>query len=317
MKIVFWTAPGGNEVGPRLQRIAGAETVVVAGIEQFAAAVRNAEVVVLSGHFYTAAAAEVLRARAAKLRFIQAFTAGYEGMQRFGVPPGVTLANAGDAWSPGVAEHGMALLLALVKFLPTAILNQPRHAWERAQTARMGSLDGLTLASVGFGGIGRAFARLARPFGMKIIGVRRHAEPDPLADEVQPVSELSAVLARSDVVLLAAPLSKETKRMFGAAQFAACRKGALFINLSRGGLVDQRALAAALHSGQLGGAAVDVTDPEPLPAEDPFWDCPNLIITPHLAAASGPIGWRRLAEHVGANVERFLRGEPLRNVVEL
>ena len=103
----------------------------------------------------------------------------------------------------------------------------------------------------------------------------------------------------------------------GATQFAACKPGALLINLARGGLVDQRALAEALKNGQLGGAAVDVTSPEPLPPDDPFWECPNLILTPHVAGASGPVGRRRLAAFVGGNVARFVAGEPVTSVVTL
>lgn len=317
VKVVFWPGIGSGEIGARLRAISGAQIVLVDDVPQLAAAIPDAEVLVMSGHFYKPEAAQAVNGRAKKLRLIQTFTAGYEGLQQHGVPPGVLVANAGDSWSAGVAEHGMAMLLALVKHLPTAILNQPRHAWERAQTAHMSSLEELTLCSIGFGGIGRAFARFARPFGMRVIALRRNPQPDPLADEVRPISELNAVLARSDVIFIAAPHSRETDKMLGKAQFAACRKGALLVNVSRGGLIDQPALAAALKSGQLGGAAVDVTDPEPLPPSDPFWDCPNLIITPHLAGASGPVGRRRLGEYVAANVERFVRGEPLQHVVRL
>jgi phosphoglycerate dehydrogenase-like enzyme len=317
MKIVFWPGIGSGEVGARLARIAGATLVVVEDVAALATAVADADVLVLSGHFYKREAAQAVNGNARKLRLIQTFTAGYEGLQQHGVPPGTIVANAGDSWSAGVAEHAMAMLLALVKHLPTAILNQPRHAWERKQTAHMGSLEELTLASIGFGGIGRAFARYARPFGMKVIGLRRNPAPDPLADEIRPIGELNAVLARSDVILIAAPYTTQTHHLLGEAQFRACRKGALLVNVSRGGMVDQLALAAALRSGQLGGAALDVTDPEPLPAHDPFWDTPNLLITPHVAGASGPVGRRRLGEIVGGNVERFVRGEPLQHVVPL
>ena len=124
-------------------------------------------------------------------------------------------------------------------------------------------------------------------------------------------------MAGADVMLVAVPYSKDTEKMIGAIQFDACKPGALLINLARGGLVDQRAMSAALKSGKLGGAAVDVTDPEPLPADDPFWDSPNLILTPHVAGASGPVGRNRLAAFVGANVARFVAGEPVTHVVTL
>jgi phosphoglycerate dehydrogenase-like enzyme len=317
MKVAFWPSIAGREIEASLRRIPGAELNVVDDIDKLAAAAPEIEVLVIGGHFFDGCVAEVLRTRARRLRFIQSFTAGYEGLQAHGVPPGVVVANAGDSWSPAVAEHGMALLLALVKCLPHAIINQSRGTWDRSQTPRMGSLEGQTLAIVGFGSIGHEFARRARPFGMRIVGLSRRAMPDPLADEVQPVSALHAVLARSDVVLVALPYSKDTHHVIGAGELAACKRGAILINVARGGLVDPVALAAALASGQLGAAGIDVTEPEPLPDGDPLWGAPNLIITPHVAGASGPVGRARLAGFVAANVARFVAGEPVICVVTL
>ena len=317
MKVAFWPTIAGDEIAARLREVPGVELALVASVDELAAAAPGMEALVIGGHFFDAKVAELLRARAPRLRFIQSFTAGYEGLQAHGVPPGVVVANAGDSWSPAVAEHGMAILLALVKCLPEAILNQPRHAWDRSQTARMGSLEGLTLAIVGFGSIGRAFARLAKPFGMRIVGLSRSARPDPLADEVLPIGELRAVLGRADVVLVAAPHTAATDKLIGAAELAACKRGAILLNLARGGLVDQRALADALRSGQLGGAGTDVTDPEPLPADDPLWDCPNLILTPHLAGANGPVGRNRLAAFVAGNVARVVSGQAPAHVIAL
>jgi phosphoglycerate dehydrogenase-like enzyme len=317
VKVAFWPTIAGEEIAARLREVPGVELALVASVDELAAAAPAMEALVIGGHFFDAKVAEVLRARAPRLRFIQSFTAGYEGLEAHGVPPGVVVANAGDSWSPAVAEHGMAILLALVKCLPDAILNQPRHRWDRSQTTRMGSLEGLTLAIVGFGSIGHAFARLAQPFGMRIVGLSRSAQPDPLADEVHPIGELRTVLARADVVLVAAPHTAATDKLIGACELAACKRGAILLNLARGGLVDQRALADALRSGQLGGAGTDVTDREPLPADDPLWDCPNLILTPHLAGANGPVGRNRLAAFVAGNVARFVSGKPPEHVVEL
>ncbi len=317
MKAALWPSIAGKEIAASLRAIPGIDLAIVDHVDKLAAVAPEIEALVIGGHFFDARVAEMLRTSARRLRFIQSFTAGYEGLQANGVPPGVIVANAGDSWSPAVAEHAMALLLALVKCLPHAILNQPRHAWDRTQTARMGSLEGQTLAIVGFGSIGHEFARRAKPFGMRIVGLSRSGEPDPLADEMQPISALNAVLARADAVLVAVPYSKATHHMIGAEQLAACKPGAILINIARGGLVDPVALAAALASGRLGAAGTDVTDPEPLPPGDPLWDAPNLIITPHVAGASGPVGRDRLARFVAANVGRFLAGEPVMHVVRL
>jgi phosphoglycerate dehydrogenase-like enzyme len=317
VNVAFWPSYAGEEIAASLRGIPGVELVLAAGADELAAAAPAMGALVIGAQFYDAPLAAMLRARAGRLRFIQTFTAGYEGLQMHGVPLGVVVANAGDSWSAGVAEHGMAMLLALVKCLPESVANQTRHAWDRAQSARMGTLEGLTAAIVGYGSIGRAFARLAKPFGMRVVGVSRSARPDGLADEVRPAGELAAVLGRADVVVVAAPHSTETDRMFDAARLAACRRGAILINLARGGLVDQPALVAALRSGQLGGAGLDVTDPEPLPAGDPLWDCPNVLVTPHVGGSSGPLGRARLAAFVSENVARFAAGQTPQHVVAL
>jgi phosphoglycerate dehydrogenase-like enzyme len=316
-KVAFWPSLAGREIEASLRKIPAAELAVVDDLDRLAAVAPEIDALVIGGHFFDGRVAELLRTRAPRLRFIQSFTAGYEGLQAHGVPPGVVVANAGDSWSPAVAEHGMALLLALVKCLPQAIINQSRGSWDRSHSPRMGSLEAQTLAIVGFGSIGREFARRARPFGMRIVGLSRRAIPDALADEVQPISALKAVLARADVVLVAVPYSKATHHMIGADELAACKRGAILINVARGGLVDPVALAAALSSGQLGAAGTDVTEPEPLPEGDPLWGAPNLIITPHVAGASGPVGRERLAGFVAANVARFVAGEPVSCVVTL
>lgn len=317
MNVLFWPSIAGQEIAARLGELKGARVTLADNLEKFSAAVPEAEILVIGGHFFGADVAKVLHERAKKLKFIQTFTAGYEGLQAHGVPAGVQVANAGDSWSPAVAEHAMALLLALVKCMEPAILHKPQHLWDRKHTSRMTSLEGMTLAILGYGSIGRSFAKLARPFGMRIIGVRRNPQPDPLIDESAPATQLEAVLGRADAILVAVPYSSATDKMLGPGEFAACRKGAYLVNVARGGLIDQQALGDALRSGQLAGAAVDVTDPEPLDAANAFWDCPNLIITPHVAGASGPVGRNRLAAFIGENVGRYLAGHPPTHLVTL
>lgn len=317
MNVVLWPFLAGREIAALLRVTPGVDLTLVENTEQLTAAAPEMEVLIIGGHYFDGKVADILRRSASRLRFVQSYTAGYEGLQSHGVPPGVIVANAGDSWAPAVAEHGMALLLALVKCLPQAISNQSRHAWDRSHSARMDTLQGRTLAAIGFGSIGRDFARRARVFGMRIVGLTRSAKPDPLADEVRPIGDLHEVLAMADVVLVAVPHSPLTDKMIGAAEFAACKTGALFLNLARGGLVDAAALCAALRSGKLSGAATDVTEPEPLPADDPLWECPNLIITPHVAGAAGAAGRDRLAQFIAANVERFVAGNAPAHLVIL
>ena len=145
------------------------------------------------------------------------------------------------------------------------------------------------MAIVGYGQIGREIALRARPFGIRTIAVSRTRKSDDLLDESYTLSELDQALARADIVMLTIALTPETRHLFDRRRLAACKPGVVLINVARGGLVDQQALAAALASGQVGGAGLDVVDPEPLPASDPLWAAPNLIISPHFAGG-GSVG---------------------------
>ncbi len=304
-----------DEIVARLAAFPAIELVAVDDIAGFAAAVPEAEALIMMGQFYGAETAKLLRRDAKRLRWIQLLTAGYDGLTVHGVPQGVTVANAGDCYSPLVAEHAMALLLALVRRLPEMLANQARHAFDRSVLPRLGSLDGATMAIVGFGSIGREVALRARNFGMRIVGLSRSARPDPLADEIQPIAALHAVLGRADAVVVALPLSAETRHLIGAAALAACRQRTILINVARGGVVDPVALGAALRNGQIAGAGLDVTEPEPLPPDDPLWAAPNLIISPHVAGLGGAAVLHCLAELTAGNVRRFLAGETLSHVV--
>jgi phosphoglycerate dehydrogenase-like enzyme len=310
-RIILWSPVARAEIVARLAALPEVELIVVEDLAGLAAALPAAEALVTMGQLYGAETAELLRRDGKRLRWIQLLTAGYDGLIFHGVPQGVTISNAGDCYSPMVAEHAMALLLALVRRLPEMLANQARHAFDRSFVPRLGSLDGATLAIVGFGSIGREVALRARPFGMRVIGLTRSARPDPLADEIHPMTALHAVLGRADAVVLAVPLSAQTRHLIGAAELAACQKRAILINVARGGIVDPVALAAALRSGQIAGAGLDVTEPEPLPPEDPLWTCPHLIISPHVAALGSAAVLQCLAELTAGNLRRFLAGGTL------
>lgn len=318
MKLVFWARIAEAALGARLGAIPGLDVTVVRRRDELAAALPSAQALVMAGGDYTAGVADIVRANGATLRLIQLLTAGYEGLEEHGVPPGVTVANAGDSWSPAVAEHAVALMLALGRGIPAAIDAQKAGRWTQSSLSPgLRSLHGRTLVVVGWGSIGRETAVRVRAFGMRVVGVSRRALPDPLLDESHAVIDLDTVLSRADVVLVTVPAGARTRGLIGARQLAACPKGALLINVARGNVVDRAALMAALDSGHLGGAGIDVTDPEPLGDDDPLWRTPNLLITPHVSGATGPAGMARLADIVGANVERFVRGEAPRHLVSL
>ena len=206
-RVVLWTPVARAEIEARIATVPGADVVTVADISGLAAALPDSEVLVTMGQLYGAETAKLLRRDGKRLRWIQLLTAGYDGLMFHGVPPGVVVTNAGGCYSPMVAEHAMMLLLALVRRLPLMLANQARHAFDRSFLPRLGALDGATMAIVGFGSIGREVARRARPFGMRVIGLTRSARPDPLADEIHPMTALHEMLGRADAVVLAMPLS--------------------------------------------------------------------------------------------------------------
>ena len=318
MKIALWPRFARAPLLDQLGREPDFDCHLVDDADSLRAALDGARALVMPGSSYDAQVARVLREQAGALRFIQLLTAGYEGLLEHGVPAGVRVANAGDSWSPAVAEHAVALMLAMVKCLPLAFSAQTRRSWDAGRIGpRMGTLQDRTLVIVGCGSIGREAARRARGLGMRVIGVARTARPMPDVDEVLAADQLDAALGRADMVLVAVPSSPATRGLIDAARLAACRPGAMLVNVARGNVVDSAALAQALRSGQLAAAGLDVTDPEPLTPEDPLWDAPNLIITPHVSGSSGPEGLARLARTVAANLRREADGETPHHLIAL
>jgi phosphoglycerate dehydrogenase-like enzyme len=315
MRIVLWATYAKPELVGRVKPILGARLSVVANSEELGTAIGEAEALLCPDFLYGAQVAETLRAHGKRLRWLQLLTQGFENTQAHGVPAGVTVTNAGDAYSPAVAMHAVALLLAVQRRFAFMLASQLKGEWNRSMSVAMTSPAGATVAVCGFGSIGQEIARLVRAFGARVIALTRRARPHALADESLPIGQLHAVLPRADAVVLALPLDASTRHLIGAREFALCRKTAVLVNISRGGIVDTAALIEALQSGAIAGAGLDVTDPEPLPAGHPLWAAPNLLISPHVAGAVGKVGFDRLADVAAGNVERFLAGEPLAHVV--
>jgi phosphoglycerate dehydrogenase-like enzyme len=314
--VVAWMRYGRDEFLRSLEGASGLRCRAVRDAQELAERIDDCDVLVLTGGDWSPEVAALVRERAKRLRMIQLVTAGYERLQALGMPAGVVVATAGDSWSPAVAEHALAAMLALFKQLPAAHAAQSRRAWDaRSIGPRMRSPHGRTLVIVGYGSIGREAARRARAFGMRVVGVSRSGRKDDLIDEARTTDWLAAALAQADVVLVSVPSSPETVGLIGARQLAVCRPGALLVNVARGNVVDRAALVDALRGGRLTGAAIDVTDPEPLAPDDPLWEVPNLLITPHVSGFSGPDGAERLAATLAANVRRFVAGEaPLHRI---
>ena len=252
---------------------------------------------------------EILRA-SGNVRWVQLPSAGIEAYAgSLALRPDVTWTSAKGAYAAPVAEHALALTLALLRQLPERVR---ARSWGKPAGT---SLHGLRAVVVGAGGVGAETVRLLKAFDTHVTVVRRIAGKVPGADAVATPAELAALLPQSDVVILAAALTPATRGMIGAAEFAAMKPGAVLVNVGRGGLVDTDALTDALRAGRIASAALDVTDPEPLPDGHPLWEEPNCLITPHTADTMEmiiPLYSKRISE----NVRRFVRGEELTGLVD-
>jgi glyoxylate/hydroxypyruvate reductase len=255
---------------------------------------------------------------APKLRWIQFTSSGVgpfvlkHGLNR----PGLTLTNAAGIHAVPLAEHVLLSLLYFWKDVPARLRDQRAHVWERYAGRE---LRGATVLVVGLGAVGQEVARTCRANGLRAVGMRRTPVDDPAslhADAVVSPDRLLDVLPTVDAVVLIAPHTPETEGMIDARALAAMKPGAVLINIARGALVDEGALVAALRSGHLGGAALDVAAVEPLPADSPLWDLPNVLVTAHSASTVDKENGR-LTDLFCNNLRRFLDGAPLRNVLTL
>lgn len=229
----------------------------------------------------------------------------------------VVLTNMQKMSSPAIAEHVIALTLSLARRLPQFAKIMPSGEWRRTPeiTGGMQSIAGKTMLVVGLGGIGTEVARRAAALDMRVIGTRRSSREGPeFVDYVGLPNELLELVAEADFIVDTLPLTAETSGLLDADFFSAAKRGAYFINVGRGRTVVTDDLVAALESGQIGGAALDVTEPEPLPANHPLWQMDNVIITPHLAGRGG--NRVRHAILLKENLRRFAAGEALLNVVD-
>jgi phosphoglycerate dehydrogenase-like enzyme len=224
----------------------------------------------------------------------------------------VPMTNSRGVFSSSLAEFALLGLLFFLKDVRRLIRNQAAARWEVYEP---GALRGRTVGIVGFGDIGRAVAAAVRPLGARIVGLRRSAAPDPLADEVLPTARLLDMVARVDDLVVATPLTPDTHHLVGEAVFGALRPGAVLVNVGRGPVVDETSLLAALDQGRLRGAALDVFEQEPLPPDHPFWRMESVLVSPHTADHTA--GWEAATMPVFLeNLRRFRDGEPLLNPVD-
>lgn len=259
--------------------------------------------------------------RAGRLRWIHSpSTAVHHLLLPEIVASDVVVTNGRTIHGLVVAEHTMALVLALARQIPMAVRYQEQRVWAQGimseGAALPRELDGATLLVIGAGSIGRNLIPRAKAFGMKVIVVRESVDKGAEGgDEVHRPAELDCLLPRADFVVIAAPTTPGTVALFNRDRFAKMKPDAYLLNVSRGALVDEAALIEALQGRRIAGAALDVAATEPLPPESPLWTQPNLLISPHLGGVAGKL-WERHYALIADNLGRYIAGQPLRNVVD-
>jgi phosphoglycerate dehydrogenase-like enzyme len=302
--------------------------------EELRADVRQADVL------YSWQVPAEIPANTPELRWIQLPSAGADHLRDLPVwDSDVIVTAAKGIHTEPMSEHLLAMLLALTRQIPAIVRSQERHEWmhsTRRRGMRLTELRGKTMGIVGWGRIGNGVAHMARALGMRVIGTRWSVivpreitsgeceafedapflEPVELPpDIVYPAAQLHEILAQSDVVVLILPLTNETRESFGESEFRAMRRGSIFCNVGRGAVVDEAALVAALQSGRLAGAALDVYSVEPLPRSSPLWSMPNVIVSPHVGGVSDNTR-ERAARLFAVNLTRYLDGQTLLNMVD-
>mgnify|MGYP005765660619 FL=1 len=254
---------------------------------------------------------------AKNLEWLQLNSAGADAYVKKGVlPEEVVLTNATGAYGPGVAEHMLAVLFSIQKKLHLYRDNQNQCEWQ--DEGEVMSLRGGCALIVGLGDIGLYFARLLRNFGYRVIGIKRRPGQVPQGvDELYTMEHLDELLPKADVIFSVLPETKATKNIFNAKRFREMKNSAVFLNAGRGSAVNTEDLCQALIAGEIYGAGLDVTDPEPLPSQHKLWNMKNVVITPHISGDfHHPATLYRIIDIAAGNLKRYCAGEPLMNVVD-
>lgn len=295
----------------QIQAVAPDAEVIDAGQERIAAELGTADI--FCGHAKVPVPWDRVVA-GGRLRWIQSSAAG---MDHCLVPSvigsEILVTSASGLFADQVAEQTLALLLGLLRGLPTFFRQQQKREFVRRPT---GDLTGTTVGIVGFGGNGRRIAEVLAPFRVRLVATDLVPTDKPAhVDQLWPADQVDALLAVSDIVILAIPLNSDTEGLFDAARFARMKPGAVLINVARGQVVVERDLVAALQSGHLSAAGLDVTEVEPLPGDSPLWSMPNVLITPHVGAQAAT-RYDDVTDFFCENLRRYLGNERLFHVVD-
>jgi phosphoglycerate dehydrogenase-like enzyme len=277
--------------------------------EELEAALAEAEVLLLAGQ----APLHDLPRRAPHLRWISYTSAGVEGLLKLDLPAGITLTNASGTHEPKAAEFVLMAVLMLNNYMPHLMTAQRAHRWDQRSGGTVESKIALIL---GMGALGGGAATALKRQGMRVIGNSHSGRPHPAADLMTRGGAFRDHLHEADFLIIALPLTPETHGLIGGAELDRLPRHAGVVNIGRGEQLDTEALAAKLTEGSLSGAVLDALPQEPLPADSPLWDVPNLIVTAHCGLYDPTAYGRRCLEAFRANLRRRLAGEPLHQVVQ-
>lgn len=318
MKAVLYPFGPDEPIVQLVQDFPQLQWAIVSSPAEIAREIGAAAILVTSNRVCTLAYGEALRANAEQsLRWIHFTSAGIDGGLRMGLPDGVMVTNSTGVKAAMVSEHALALLLALVRGLPDMQSYRLDRRWRHDDAiANVRTLAGAVVCVIGLGSIGRAVARKAKAFDARVISVSREGSAGGDIDEVFPRARVGEALARADAVVICTSSDPTSRHLIGADALAAMKPTAFLVNVARGDLLDGAALADALEAGLIAGAALDVTEVEPLQSTSPLWDLPNLIISPHVAGG-GSTGYPQQKALFADNLSRFAAGEPLLNVCRI
>jgi phosphoglycerate dehydrogenase-like enzyme len=286
-------------------------------LQTLADALDGAEIFQVYNSAFTPEFAKLVRDKGRALKWIQFTTVGIDIALKAGLPDGVWVTNSGDVSQRVLAGHAIALMLGVLRGFRRFEPLRARRDYARQTLPRyMMAPDGGRMVILGMGRIGQDIARKAKAFDMEVICVTRAAAPAvPEIDRVVPREKVDEVLPAADVVMVAMPLDLGTQGFMSAERIALMKETAVFVNISRGKVVDEAALARALAENRIMGAGLDAFAREPLPADSPLWDLPNVLMTPHVGGNGGRESWRRMSDLVRDNTRRYLSGAPLKHVV--
>lgn len=253
-----------------------------------------------------------------RLKFFQLNTAGSNTYCLPGIlHENTILCNSSGAYGVAISEHMLASILVLAKKLNKYGCNRKKHLWN--DEGNVMGIYGSTTLVIGSGDIGSEFGKRMAAMGSRVIGIRRHkVDPAPYMVSSGTMEDIDRYLPEADYIACCLPATPETTGMFDADRIALMKPTAIIANVGRGTLFDQQALAKALMDYKIGGACLDVTDPEPLPKDNPLWDCPNLVLTPHVAGFYHMhLTYERIVEIATENLRRYMNGEELLNQVDM